>query len=220
MPRLAWIFLEHVPGRGSRRPALFFVVVLIHVGLISTLADSARTRASRKRQDSVEPILAVFLDAAAVSGAASPTDDPQPPPLSTPDVARASVMPSMPEIITPTDDPSTAPSSDWSDGMTDVARNAIARQAQRDAAPRIGAHPKGMKRPTRPNHAPGETQDMGNGEILTWVDDYCFYSNRMKPRSNGIGGVKPLCVDKPPPYQSWDDWLKSRRKLADEREDE
>jgi hypothetical protein len=32
--------------------------------------------------------------------------------------------------------------------------------------------------------------------------------------------VKPLCVDVPPPYQSLDDWVKSRRKLADERDDD
>jgi hypothetical protein len=212
--------MEHVPARDPRRPALFFVVVLIHVGLISTLADSARTRSSRKRPEGVEPILVVFLDPAAVSGVPSPADDSQPPPLTAIDLSRASATPNVPEITAPADEPSAAPSSDWSAEMAGVARNAVARQAERDTDPRIGVHPEGMKRPMRPNHAPGETQDMGNGEILTWVDDYCFYSNRVKPRSNGIGGVKPLCVDKPPPYQSWDDWLKSRRKLADEREDE
>src|SRR4051812_43689343 len=55
MLRPAWIVLEHLPARGSRRPALFFVVVLIHVGLIGALADSARTRTSRKRPEKVEP---------------------------------------------------------------------------------------------------------------------------------------------------------------------
>ena len=77
-----------------------------------------------------------------------------------------------------------------------------------------------MKLPTRKFHAPGETQEVGGGEVLTWVNDYCFFSSRMAPRSNGIGGVKPLCVDVPPPYQSLEDWVKSRWKLADERDDE
>jgi hypothetical protein len=104
--------------------------------------------------------------------------------------------------------------------MTAAARDAIARQIQRDAAPRIGAHPQRMQPPNRQLHAPGETTEMGNGEVRTWVNDYCFFSNRVKPRSNGFGGVKPLCVDEPPPYQSLDDWVKSRRKLADERDDD
>jgi hypothetical protein len=221
MDRTVRIFLRYASRRDSRRPALFVVAALIHVGIITTLADSARTRLSRKKPAASEPILAVFMDSA-VSAPPSPAEDAiTPPPLSPADLARLSVTPSIPEITLPPDERNDSPV--FSGGLTDLeaaARAAIARQIERDAAPRIGAHPKGMKPPKRPSHAPGETQDVGNGEVLTWVDDYCFYSNRVKPRSNGIGGVKPLCMDEPPPYQSLDDWVKSRRKLADERDED
>jgi hypothetical protein len=233
MDRTAWIFLQHAPRRDSRGPVLFIVVVLIHVGIIATLADSARTRFSRKRSDPADPIIAFFLASPALStSASSNTRSPHGADLFAPgpeqsfslpsaiDVERASDMPNLPEITVPPDEHTDSRARNAYSDLEAAARAAIARQAQREVAPRIGAHPEGMKPPTRPNHAPGETQDVGNGEVLTWVDDYCFFSNRVKPRSNGIGGVKPLCVDRPPSYQSLEEWVKSRRKLADERGDD
>jgi hypothetical protein len=114
---------------------------------------------------------------------------PKPPPsrnLRTRSTAR---MP-VPIVVAPAPAKSTAitvPLIDWYAEGQRSARNAFKDEVHDKPEPSLDSKPQALVLPDKSNlpHKSGDTEHFEGGEVITWVNERCYYRNRAPPESFG-----------------------------------
>jgi hypothetical protein len=128
---------------------------------------------------------------------------------------------SDPEVITllPESDES---SVDWNAESRRIAGEVVARRNAEEKFRSLDRPPAGMgpPPPKASRHQAGDTERFEGGEILTWVNDRCYYTNQnyRSPYWAGYGfgsGVqlqRPVCKGGPPaePQITFEEWRKKK----------
>jgi hypothetical protein len=103
-----------------------------------------------------------------------------------------------PADASPTTPQVPAPTVNWMAEGQRVARDYIARMAHVDL-PRPADSDStglGLLRSRGPGHRLGDTEHFDGGEVIDWINDRCYYSNRDPngnlPPMHGVTGLAPL----------------------------
>jgi hypothetical protein len=178
------------------------------VALIVLLSNDLRVLRRPLPAREPEPLQLTFLDSLVRP---EPPAQPPSPELAVPSdvtvpLPQIDTGPSGTAISPPVSD--SVPRIDW----VGERRREVAIVAEREAAnavrPKIGQHPKGIDLPRDPPpDRAGLVEHATGGEIIEWVNDHCYLTNR-KSIPNYIGwGIttckrrarKEIRVDRPPP---------------------
>ncbi|HTE42941.1 MAG TPA: hypothetical protein VK629_19110 [Steroidobacteraceae bacterium] len=95
----------------------------------------------------------------------------------------------------PSSAPITLPSIDWNAERAQAVDGAVARErARRDGEP-LNSKPKVIERAaTDSRRKRGDTQHLGNGEIITWIDERCYATNLPAPGPQMDPNARGLCA--------------------------
>ena len=208
-------FARPAPGR-----LIVLVVICIgHLGLIVIL-DSSSPKRKRPLEPEQEPLLVTFIDElreALPAPSSNPPITPLPREKRRPQIDLPTVnLPEVPETSTA---PSTIPFDDMRSDLGSVAREAVARQLERESLRQPGVAPKGMGPPPEPGsqHVAGDTEHREGGEVITWISDRCYYTNKPPPGPD-LGPLRlnhPICRSGKPQYEDFETWRKSKAEIPD-----
>lgn len=207
---------EYAARFALARVVVIVVICLGHVGLVVVLwlSDPYERHALTIDQ---EPLLVSLLEARELE--VSTKVDTQ---ALYKQVLRAVPMRVVPVPAQPSEsEPSTAPSLipliDFGAEVEDAVRDSLARQAAKDAQRQFGAVPGGMKRPPkRGRHEPGDTERFEGGEVVTWINDRCYYSSKPPPGSdpNPLRLMTPTCKGGEVLHFDYEKWRKEKSQLS------
>ena len=195
----ASVFARVIPAARSRT-VVMAVACLGHVGLILLLLNSLERVRQRAPEREAEPLLLMLLDSLV-----RPETEPRrvEEPVLAPPTA-ISTLP-LPEIdssssgsaLPPVSD--SVPSVDWIDARHRAVDAAVERDAAAAARPRLGQPPKGMDLPHEAfEHKLGVVEHREGGEIIEWINDRCYYTNKRRPGENAFGLLLPVCKTSKP----------------------
>ena len=203
---------------GSRRLIVLVVICIGHLGLIVIL-DSSNSKRKRTLESEQEPLLVTFIDELREALPAPVSDLPITP---SPRVKRrprleppAVSLPEAPETSTA---PSTIPFDDMRADLGSIARDAVTRQLERESLRQPGVAPRGMGPPPKQgSHAAGDSEYREGGEVITWINERCYYTNKPPPGPD-LGPLRlnhPICRSGKPQYQDFETWRKSKAEIPD-----
>jgi hypothetical protein len=87
---------------------------------------------------------------------------------------------------------------DWTNEAMLVARAAVARHVQTGSYRSLSTHPAGVDLPNPdPTQRAGSSQSFEGGEVISWVDDRCFYTNHGWVPYQIIPPAQKVCKDPP-----------------------
>jgi hypothetical protein len=106
--------------------------------------------------------------------------------------ALSSLRPPMPIAQPPAPAPDTTitvPPIDWYAEGARSARNAFKDEMREKPAPSLDSKPQVLVLPDKSNmpHKAGDTEHFEGGEVITWVNERCYYTNR--PAAILFGGA-------------------------------
>lgn len=144
----------------------------------------------------VDPVRESVVQAMIWISASQPPLPPPPPVPNEPRVPSAVRFP-LPALITPTPEQSTAitvPPIDWYAEGLRSARNAFPDEVREKPAPSLDSKPQALVLPdkSRQPHKFGDVEHYEGGEIITWINETCFISN--KPSEGGFGGLSDRSI--------------------------
>lgn len=102
-------------------------------------------------------------------------------------------------LVTPSTTPApitaiTVPPIDWYAEGARSARNAFRDEVREKPAPSLDSKPVALVLPDKSKqpHKAGDTEHFEGGEVITWINERCYFSNR--PAPVGFGGEsKKVC---------------------------
>lgn len=120
----------------------------------------------------------------------APRPLPAPPVPNEPRAASAVRVP-LPIVVTPAPEQSTAitiPPIDWYAEAARSARNAFPDEVGEKPAPSLDSRPQALVLPDKSKqpHKFGDEEHLEGGEIITWMNETCYVSNKL---TEGFGGL-------------------------------
>lgn len=188
--------------RLGSRSIFVFAICLGHLGIVALLDRAPATRS----MDDDEPIMRLtFFDAPRQSTA------PKAPPQASHGARRTGrrnsklqfpinappIGPDVPAEVSPATPQVLAPGVDWMAEGQRIAQDYISRTSRRDSLRSLdgtGTGPR-LLRSLALVHRLGVTEHFDGGEVIDWVNDRCYYSNRDPdgnlPPMHGVTGLPP-----------------------------
>jgi hypothetical protein len=182
----------------TKRMALFATVCLSHAIVVAILIAASKFVALRASPDEGLGMELVNLhDAAAVKTQVTPAANKPAAPRAPHDLPNAGTV--RPGVGAAPALQLTAP-IDWSNELRQVANENAARQMRGDPYRSFSTHAQSL---AAANHAitqsPGESQGFEGGEVISWISERCFYSNRglLAEPYSVIPSIQMVCKDPP-----------------------
>jgi hypothetical protein len=84
---------------------------------------------------------------------------------------------------------------DWHAEGARSARNAYKDTARENPEPLLDSKPKILVLPDKSNlpHKKGDTEKFEGGEVITWINERCYYTNRPGPMTTFGGASQKVC---------------------------
>jgi hypothetical protein len=186
-------------SRHLKRLPLFAALCLAHAVVIVLLIASSRFAVLRLRSDETPSLTLLELPhwsppTAEVRPHASPSRATFATRKSTLKILAAATPVThegAPEVTGPVD---------WAAEIKQVARESVERQSPGDPYRAFATHPRGIAVPKAdPTQSPGASQPFDGGEVITWVSEKCFLTDRgiLPEPFSIIPGTQMLCKNPP-----------------------
>jgi hypothetical protein len=181
---------------GQTRYAVLLAVSGLHVALVIALISVAKVRL--RLASAPHPIELLVLHPNA-----SPAISKPPPLLDRARKADPTTVPPPPALtIVPLDSPTVdaGPAVDWTSEAQRVAQERVAKGDPNDRFRSFLKHPQGIETPPidTNHHAAGESQHYEGGEVITWLNDRCYYTSKGTPDPHsGMPTTQKVCKDPP-----------------------
>ena len=174
-------------GKANLRSRSTIVVAIgvMHACVLVVLTSHQNPVSRRSSTDEPAPMLLTFFDEPVKESAALETGPSAARTVGPVAERRVDAAAAGSSQLTPSPSADTSISTaplppDWGAEAERAAREELSREQQQDSLRSLAGHPKGMDLPP-PRHRPhqlGDTEHFEGGEIIDWINDRCYYSNR------------------------------------------